>query len=120
MKLTEMKIVTLEYSETEETWLLEIEFNLQHLEQTYVAEFILSRDNPQSYLWKGFRFKDKTLEHDHKAKEHLKQLTDYDFDSVLEQMMSYPKINLDKLYWQLVTARESEVKWTLAEDLETV
>ena len=120
MKLTEMKISTLEYSETEETWLLEIEFNLQHFEQTYVAEFILSRDNPQSYVWKGFRYKDQTLDNDSKAQEHLKELTYSDSESILGQMMSHPKLHLEKLYWHLVTARESEVKWRLAEDMEIV
>jgi hypothetical protein len=120
MNLSEMKISRLEYLEEEASWQLVVEFNLQFFSPTLECELSVSKKNPQSYHWQGFRYKDDSLANDKEAQKQLDELTLNEHEGILNQMMNHPTVQLDKLYWHLVTAREADNKIELEEEVETV
>ncbi|MDR7314884.1 hypothetical protein [Brevibacillus nitrificans] len=115
MKLSDMKISRLEYLEEEASWQLVVEFNLQSFSPTLECELSVNKQNPQSYHWQGFRYKDENLVNDIKARKQLDELTLNGHESILNQLMNHPTVQLDKLYWHLVTAREANIKFGIEE-----
>lgn len=120
MKLSDLKISRLEFFAEEASWQLVVEFNLQFFTPTLECEISVNKHNLQSYHWLGFRYKDESLANDKEAQKQLDELTLNEHEGILNQMMNHPTVQLDKLYWHLVTAREADKKIELEEEVETV